>query len=81
MGIETQADRIRIEFDMMRKGHVITRGKKQVRQIGVTVNGSTRLVTSGDLVDLETYEALVLAGVIEPPPGAPPAEESLQEGH
>lgn len=81
-GQDAQGGRICIAFEMMRKGHVIMRGKKQVRQIGVTVNGATRLVTSGDLVDLATYEALVFAGVIDPPPGdGGPVEPPLEEGH
>jgi len=57
----------RIDFEMMRKGHIVNRGSKKVRQIGVTVNGSTRLVTSGDMVDQATYEALMRAGIIETP--------------
>ena len=79
--MEIQGELIRIEFDMMRKGHVISRGRKQVRQIGVTVKGSTRLVTSGDLVDSATYEALVCAGVVDPPPGESTPQEPPTEGH
>jgi hypothetical protein len=60
-----------IDFDIMTKGHVISRGRKQVRQIGVTVHGATRLVTSGDVVDRETYEALIAIGAIAPPGTAP----------
>jgi hypothetical protein len=80
-GLDVQGGLMRIEFDMMRKGHVIVRGKKQVRQIGVTVHGATRLVTSGDMVDLATYEALVLAGVIDPPPEEQGPREPTLEGH
>lgn len=58
---------IRIDFAMMKKGHIIRRGRAEVRQIGVTVNGSTHLVTSGDLVDRETYEALLAADIIRKP--------------
>ncbi len=61
---------VRIDFNMMRKGYIIKRGARQVRQIGVTVHGSTRLVTSGDLVDQATYQALVCAGIVEPPQDA-----------
>jgi hypothetical protein len=49
---------------MMLKGSFCKRRKKTVRQFGVTVNGATRLVTSGDMVDRETYEALLAAGAI-----------------
>jgi len=57
---------IRIDFDMMKKGTVLQRRGKPIRQCGVTVSGSTRLVTSGDTVDRKTYDALVAAGVIAP---------------
>ncbi len=53
-----------IELEMMLKGSFCKRRKKTVRQFGVTVNGATRLVTSGDVVDRETYEALLAAGAI-----------------
>lgn len=53
-----------IEFDMMLKGSLYTRPTGQVRQFGVTVRGATHLVTSGDVVDEPTYQALVDAGVI-----------------
>lgn len=56
----------RIDFDMMVKGSIHQRRKGPVRQYGVTVNGSTRLVTSGDMVDGETYKALLAAGAIRP---------------
>lgn len=56
-----------IEFDMMQKGFLYKRRSGMVRQFGVTVRGATRLVTSGDWVDRETFEALVRAGAIRPP--------------
>lgn len=57
-----------IDFDMMLKGNVYKRPSGQVRQFGVTVRGSTRLVTSGDWVDRDTYEALIEAGAVRPDP-------------
>lgn len=57
-----------VEFDMMLKGTIYKRGSVSVRQYGVTVRGSTRLVTSGEWVDRETYEALVEAGAVRPDP-------------
>ncbi len=59
----------RIEYDMMQKGAVIERRGKRIRQFAVTVNMSTRVVTSGDIVDNETFEALVAAGAIQRPVG------------
>ncbi|NIA16701.1 MAG: hypothetical protein GWP08_21835 [Nitrospiraceae bacterium] len=56
----------RIDFDMMLKGSTCKRGRATVRQFGVTVQGSTRLVTSGDVVDAETYNALLAMGAIRP---------------
>lgn len=53
-----------IDLEMMLKGSFCKRRKKTIRQFGVTVNGATRLVTSGDVVDRETYEALLAAGAI-----------------
>ncbi len=58
---------MRIEFEMMKKGHIVQRRGRKVRQYLVSVDGSTRLVTSGDVVDRPTYEALVEAGCIDSP--------------
>ncbi len=70
---------VRIEFEMMLKGSVYRRRGGNVRQFGVTVHGATRLVTSGDIVDQSTYEALLAAGAIRPaaPPqkSGPPRQE------
>ena len=57
----------RIEFDMLLKGSVYKRRTGEIKQIGVTVNGATKLVTSGDLVDKDTLKALVAAGAIRAP--------------
>lgn len=65
----------RIEFDMMLKGNVYDRPSGAVRQFGVTVKGSTKLVTSGDWVDRETYQALVDAKAIPPDDNPLPSEE------
>ena len=58
----------RIDYGMMLKGSVCQRRSGVVRQYGVTVNGATRLVTSGDVVDGATYNALLAAGAIQPAP-------------
>jgi len=58
----------RIEFDMMKKGAILQRRGKPIRQFAVTVNMSTRVVTSGDVVDRETFEALVAAGAVDRAP-------------
>ncbi len=55
-----------IEFDMMLKGHVYERPTGKVRQCAVTVDGATRLVTSGDRVDKATFDALVEFAAIKP---------------
>lgn len=49
---------------MMLKGSIYQRKTGSVRQYAVTVNGSTRVVTSGEAVDRATYEALLKAGAI-----------------
>ena len=56
----------KIAFDMMLKGYIYTRRGVKIRQFGVTVNGSTLLVTSGDVVSHEAYQALIDAGAIRP---------------
>lgn len=76
-----QSDVFRIEFDMMLKGSVYRRRGGDVRQFGVTVRGATFLVTSGDLVDRTTLEALLAVGAIRPlaprqKPDGPPAENA-----
>ena len=63
-----------ISFEMMLKGNVVRRKSGDVRQFGVTVGGSTCLVTSGDTVDRETYDALLKAGAILPVDGVIPQE-------
>lgn len=72
----------RIEFDMMKKGAVLQRRGKPIRQYAVTVNMTTRVVTSGDVVDRETFEALVAAGVVDRTPDAPaPPTEGGSNDH
>ncbi len=69
----------RIDYDMMRKGNITMRKRTPIRQFCVTVDGASRLVTSGDTVDRKTYLALVAAGAIDPIPEAMPshAEEHV----
>ncbi len=62
----TAAGLIPIEFDMMLKGSLTTRKGKTIRQYCVVVDGAPRLVTSGDMVDRKTYEALLSAKAIRP---------------
>ena len=65
---EGQAGLYHIAYETLLKGSVNTRGGVSVRQFGVYVNGVIRLVTSGDMVDRDTYEALVAAGAIKGDP-------------
>lgn len=57
-----------IEFDMMIKGSICKRPTGEVRQFAVTVNGATRVVTSGETVDQKTYEALLEDNALRLPP-------------
>ena len=59
-----QAQRYRIDYDMMLKGNICQRNNEKARQIGVTVDGATRVVTSGNEVDRPTYEALLECGAL-----------------
>ncbi len=68
-----------IEYDMMLKGAVTKRHGVPVRQFGVYVNGSIRLVTSGDHVDRDTYEALIAEGAIQRPAGVASEPEDAGE--
>ncbi|MCP4645117.1 MAG: hypothetical protein GY851_32040 [bacterium] len=54
-----------ITFESMLKGSVMARRGKQIRQFGLSHKGLVRLITSGDTVDKETYEALLAAGVVK----------------
>jgi len=58
---------VAITFDMMLKGSQHVRGRKKVRQHAVMVGGALRLVTSGEIVDRETYEALLAAEIVISP--------------
>ena len=58
-----------VTFEMMKKGSLIHRRGRDVRQIVVIVDNSARVVNSGDEVNHDTYRALVKAGVIDPVPG------------
>ena len=68
----------KIDFDMMLKGSICKRGRQTVRQFGVTVGGATRLVTSGDVVDRDMYDALLKAGALRLRSG--PAEPDAGDG-
>ena len=55
-----------IHFDDMLKGYYVERNGERIRQFCVYVDGASRLVTSGDIVDRVTLTALIEAGAIEP---------------
>jgi hypothetical protein len=62
-----------IRFEDMLKGYFVTRNGEKIRQFCVYVDGASRLVTSGDVVDRDTMAALVEAGAVrdslQPLPG------------
>lgn len=62
----------------MLKGTITERGGVPIRQFGVYVDGVVRLVTSGEMVDRETFDALIAAGAIEPGPEYVP--EAARDG-
>jgi hypothetical protein len=68
VGTQVHSARHKIEFDMLLKGTLYDRSNGQVRQCAVTVNGATKLVTSGDVVGQDIYDALVEYGAIAPIP-------------
>jgi hypothetical protein len=69
----------RIEYEMMKKGAQLHRRGRPIRQFAVTVDMCTRVVTSGDVVDRATYQALVAAGAVESPQDT--ERESATEPH
>ncbi len=54
-----------VRFDDMLKGYYANRNGERIRQFCVYVDGASRLVTSGDIVDRTTFDALIEAGVVE----------------
>jgi len=58
-GQQSHNDQIFIHIDMLLKGNFYNRPGGRVRQCAVTVDGATRLVTSGEWVDKSTYDALI----------------------
>ena len=70
MGVDDRT--YHISYDMMLKGNIAKRGRQQVRQFGVSIGGTTRIVTSGDMVNQEIYEALLAAKAIDPNPISAP---------
>jgi len=69
-----------VAYESMLKGNKLLRKGKPIRQVAIVVEGSVRLVTSGDRVDRRTYEALVGAGILPPPSGGRPAESAPLRG-
>jgi hypothetical protein len=69
-----------IEFDDLVKGTLVTRRGKDIRQFNVYVNGSIRLVTSGDTVDQATYDALIKAGAVVSASVPPVETEEPEDG-
>jgi len=51
----------------MMKGNKLVRRGKPIRQAAVVVEGTVRLVTSGDKVNRRTYDALIAAGILVAP--------------
>ena len=63
-----------VEYDRMLKGNKLSRRGRPIRQVAVVVNGTVTLITSGDMVDRKTYEALVAAGALATDGAAIPVE-------
>ncbi len=54
-----------IRFEDMLKGYYAERNGERIRQYCVYVDGASRLVTSGDIVDRTTFKALVDAEAVK----------------
>ena len=68
---------------LMLKGNKLTRRGRPIRQVAIVVEGTVKLVTSGDRVDRRTYDALIESGVLPPrhrePEAAPAPVEALPD--
>ncbi len=60
-------EEIMVDYEMMTKGATLQRRGRKVRQFAVMVNGSVRVVTSGDTVDRAVFLALLAAGAVKAP--------------
>lgn len=76
-----------VSYENMLKGNKVMRRGKPIRQVAIVVEGTVKLITSGDRVDRRTYDALIGAGVL-PPANLPRKEEGFRpdalpdpEGH
>lgn len=71
-----EPERYVVAYENMLKGNKLSRRGKPIRQVAIVVDGTVRLITSGDAVDRATYEALIGAGVL-PPPGRRMQDDGL----
>lgn len=71
------SDYIYIDYDMMVKGSPGMTNGKSVKRISIVVNGMIQLISTGDTVDRETFNALLEMGAVLPPSSsnAPPETE------
>lgn len=72
-----------VAYENMLKGNKLTRRGRPIRQVAIVVEGTVKLVTSGDRVDRRTYDALIESGVLPPrhrePEAAPAPVEALPD--
>lgn len=78
--VSPETETFLIEREMMLKGAEVPRGNKIVKQFAVMVNGSVHVVTSGDRVNRQVYEALLEAKAIVPIPGVEVKPKNLASG-
>lgn len=68
-----------VAYENMLKGNKLTRRGRPIRQVAIVVEGTVKLVTSGDRVDRRTYDALIESGVLPPRHREPEAESATIE--
>ncbi len=56
-----------VAYENMQKGNKLVRRGKPIRQAAVVVDGTVKLITSGDKVERRTYDALIAAGILSVP--------------
>lgn len=55
-----------VAYENMLKGNKLIRRGTPIRQAAVVVDGTVKLITSGDKVNRRTYDALIDAGIVAP---------------
>ena len=76
---QNPSEYIFIADDMMLKGSPGMQNGTPVKRISIVVNGMIQLISTGDTVDRDTFNALLEMGAVCPPPAREPSSEGETE--